>query len=107
MHVVVIGGFGNCGDRICRRLSEDPRLEILASGRSPLATAPWAGVRPVWLDLGDPQFSEALRALEPNLVIHCAGRYQGQDYRVPAAAKAAGYRIAAMTVFGPKDKGGP
>ena len=40
------------------------------------------------LDRTAPQFEEALRALRPDVVIHCAGPYQGQDYRVAHASLA-------------------
>jgi len=44
----------------------------------------------VALDLTHTDFAARLAALAPQLVIHCAGPYQGQDYRVAQAALAAG-----------------
>jgi hypothetical protein len=61
MRVVVLGGHGNFGARICRALSND-----------------------------SVDFPAALKALAPGVVIHCAGPFQGQDYRVAGAAIAAG-----------------
>ena len=34
------------------------------------------------VDISAPDFTQQLRALLPELVIHCAGPFQGQDYRV-------------------------
>jgi len=76
MRVAVIGGSGNFGTRICKALAEDRAFEVLACGRS-------AGTR---LDIASPRFPEALRGLSPDLVVHCAGPFQGQDYRVALAA---------------------
>lgn len=80
MRVVVIGGFGNFGARICRVLEGSPGIEVIASSRS-------AGAQ---LDIGTDGFAEALRKLSPGTVIHCAGPFQGQGYRVASAALAAG-----------------
>jgi NAD(P)-dependent dehydrogenase (short-subunit alcohol dehydrogenase family) len=88
--VVVIGGFGNFGTRICRRLSEEAGIEVVATSRRAIQIS--AGTtRPVSeLDVDAPAFSVALRALRPDVVIHCAGPYQGQDYRVVKDALACG-----------------
>ena len=80
--IVVLGGHGNFGARICRALAGDPSIEVLAAGRS-------AGSGPR-LDIAAPDFSANLLRLSPNIVIHCAGPFQGQDYRVASAALAAG-----------------
>jgi hypothetical protein len=80
--VVVLGGTGNFGARICRALAEDPDFEVVPAGR----TSP-ARVR---LDLALPDFAARLKAASPDIVIHCAGPFQGQDYRVARAALAAG-----------------
>ena len=84
MRVVVLGGYGNFGARICRALKVDRDIEVVAAGRNPQSVE---GAR---LDLSAPDFASALRALSPDLVIHCAGPFQGQDYRVAAASIAAG-----------------
>ena len=84
MRVVVLGGYGNFGARICRALAGDSRIEIIAAGRTA------RGGRSARLDLASPDFSERLTALSPGIVIHCAGPFQGQDYRVAAAAISVG-----------------
>ncbi len=42
------------------------------------------------IDLSSLGFREALKDLSPEIVVHCAGPFQGQDYRVASAAIAAG-----------------
>ena len=81
MRIVVLGGSGNFGARICRALIEDRSLEVVSAGRRS-AAAP--------LDMASADFAAALRRLAPGIVIHCAGPFQGQDYRVASAALAAG-----------------
>jgi len=82
MRTVVIGGYGNFGARICRELSASG-LEVVAAGRSPRN----GGAR---LDIEAQGFADDLAKLVPGLVIHCAGPFQSQDYRVALAALHAG-----------------
>jgi hypothetical protein len=94
MRVLVLGGYGNFGARICRALARDPVYEIFAAGRDPEGGTRRAGldtrVQSVRLDIAAPGFATALATLSPEIVIHCAGPFQGQDYRVALAAIAAG-----------------
>jgi NAD(P)-dependent dehydrogenase (short-subunit alcohol dehydrogenase family) len=98
LRVVVIGGLGNFGARICRRLALEAGIELIATSRRPAAAAAAAaaaakatsivGSRPVVvaaLDIERPRFADDLATLAPDLVIHCAGPFQGQDYRVAIA----------------------
>ena len=94
MRIVVLGGYGNFGARICRALSERGGIEVIAAGRNPER-----GVRIAQLDarigharidLATPNFPATLHGLAPAIVVHCAGPFQGQDYRVAQAAIAAG-----------------
>src|SRR5882672_8995305 len=93
MRVVVIGGYGNFGARVCRALSGTPAMEIVAAGRHPderrdgLADLNLQHAR---LDHSARDFPAALARLAPGLVIHCAGPFQSQDYRVALASLAAG-----------------
>ncbi len=84
MRVVVIGGLGNFGARICHRLVQEPGIELIATGRRPTSQAGF--VNTAALDTGAPSFAKDLKALGPDLVIHCAGPFQGQDYRVALAS---------------------
>src|SRR5512134_1913870 len=90
MRVCVLGGYGNFGARICRDLAGHPRMEVISAGRNPPASPSGSNLRSARLDLAASDFPAALRALYPDLVVHCTGAFQGQDYRVAAAALAAG-----------------
>lgn len=94
MHVVVLGGYGNFGARICRALARNPQIEVTAAARNPEDGARRARldscIRSARLDLSASDFAVALRRLSPSIVVHCAGPFQGQDYRVAQASIAAG-----------------
>lgn len=86
MRVVVIGGLGNFGTRICQRLAAESGLEIIATSRR--SSLPLGSAKVAALDTDSPTFAGDLKGLGPDLVIHCAGPFQGQDYRVPLASMA-------------------
>jgi saccharopine dehydrogenase-like NADP-dependent oxidoreductase len=90
MRVVVIGGLGNFGARICRRLSLEQGFEVVATSRHAAKASTLKNLEFAALDIDHPGLSEQLRALAPDLVIHCAGPFQGQDYRVALAALGCG-----------------
>lgn len=94
-NVVVIGATGHFGARICRRLISEPGVNVLVASRA-ASTAmrlaselrsltPDASVSGIQLDQNADDFPSALSELDPFLVIHTAGPYQGQDYRVAKA----------------------
>lgn len=85
MRVVVLGGLGNFGTRICRQLGRDPAFEIIATGRNTVDEIEALVARKA-MDLYAPRFPAELRSLRPDVIIHCAGPYQAQDYRVAKAA---------------------
>jgi hypothetical protein len=88
--VVVIGGLGNFGARICSRLAPDPRFKVIATGRRVSNAEHSRDIQVATLDTGNPGFGSDLQSLAPDLVIHCAGPFQGQDYRVALASVACG-----------------
>jgi saccharopine dehydrogenase-like NADP-dependent oxidoreductase len=95
MKTLVLGGYGNFGARICRALAADPAIELLVAGRdAQRATAFAASIggnaRGVRIDAQAPGFAGSLRELGAELVIHTAGPFQSQDYRVPQAVAEAG-----------------
>jgi saccharopine dehydrogenase-like NADP-dependent oxidoreductase len=93
MRVVVIGGYGNFGARVCRALAASPAMEVVAAGRRPDAgrgDLADLSLQHAQLDHSARDFPAALAHLAPGLVIHCAGPFQSQDYRVALAAMAAG-----------------
>jgi len=89
MHILVLGGSGNFGARIVRALHTDSTLRITAASRRASRVPGAEPVTPVALDWQSAAFPDQLRALKPDLVIHCVGPFQGQDYRVAQAALAA------------------
>lgn len=90
MRVVVLGGAGNFGARIVRALNGEPGVQLMAAGRRAVAVPGAAEVPTIALDIGAPDFAARLKDQAPELVIHCVGPFQKQDYRVAQAALAAG-----------------
>jgi hypothetical protein len=95
VNVVVLGGYGNFGARICRALSRDASIRLIVAGRRfPQAKAFAASlsdsVTAAGIDTNDPNLAQQLASLKANLVIHTAGPFQGQDWHVPSACAEAG-----------------
>ncbi len=94
MRIVVLGGYGNFGARICRALAARGDAEVIAAGRDPdrgqRAAGLDAGIGRARIDLAARNFATALHDLSPSLVVHCAGPFQGQGYHVAGAAIGAG-----------------
>jgi saccharopine dehydrogenase-like NADP-dependent oxidoreductase len=90
MRVIVLGGAGNFGARIVRALRGDPTVDLLVAGRRLVSVPGAEDVPGVMVDIGARDFAPRLRGLSPELVIHCVGPFQGQDYGVAKAALAAG-----------------
>lgn len=85
--ILVIGGYGGFGARLCRRLSAAGHHLIVAGRSMEKAAAFCAGLenaRPLAMDReGD--VGKVLAAQWLDLVIDAAGPFQGSDYRVPRA----------------------
>ena len=96
LRVVLIGASGVFGSRIASQLAGDPRFELIlaARGVDGLATRHEAlgdaSVDVSTLDVTAPGLANALALLQPRLVIHAAGPFQQQDYRVAEACLACG-----------------
>ena len=98
--IVVLGGYGHFGARICRELGRDPALGLVIAGRDgeradalarTLAVCyPQSRICAAALDHESESFSRDLGALNPTLVIHTAGPFQGQDYHVAEACVSVG-----------------
>ncbi|MCJ1885905.1 saccharopine dehydrogenase NADP-binding domain-containing protein [Pseudomonas sp. LA21] len=87
--VLVLGGYGNFGSLIVRRLSGIDGIRVLVGGRDQKrasALAREVGGEAVCLDMNQPTLAGRLNELKVNLVISTAGPFQGQDYRVARAA---------------------
>jgi saccharopine dehydrogenase-like NADP-dependent oxidoreductase len=94
--VLVLGGYGFFGARIAEGLAPNPRIRLLIAGRDrsrALQLAQSLGLpddHAITLDAASPSFASTLRALRVDTLIHTAGPFQGQDYKVAADAIAAG-----------------
>lgn len=97
--ILVLGGTGTFGSRICHLLARDARFSLFVAGRSQKATeALCQKIR----DAGTAAAVEAVTGTLPGdmwallektgaqLVIHAAGPFQGQDYAVAEACIARG-----------------
>jgi hypothetical protein len=94
MRVLVLGGYGNFGARICRALASSPEIELFVGGRD--ATRCEAFAKSLGtacaapMDHQAPALSQRLRQMGAGLVIHTAGPFQQQAYVVALAAAEAG-----------------
>jgi hypothetical protein len=89
--ILVIGGYGGFGARLCRRLAAAGHSLIVAGRSADKAARLAAGLakaRPLVLDRAD-DLGPVLERERPDLVIDSAGPFQGSDYRVPRACLAA------------------
>jgi saccharopine dehydrogenase-like NADP-dependent oxidoreductase len=97
--VLIIGGYGFFGERLARRLASAADLDVIIAGRnlvaaqnlaSGLQTAGGARVSARHLDATDPQLSDTLRTIGPQVVVHTSGPFQGQTYHVAESCIEAG-----------------
>ncbi len=94
--VLVIGGYGFFGERICASLCKVPDIHLLIGGRNPESARRLAQAlglenhQGVAIDVQNPSLSQVLSDLSIGTVIHTAGPFQGQEYGVARAAIAAG-----------------
>ena len=96
--IVVLGGYGNFGGRICRALATEKEIWLGVAGRDAARASgfvrelgtPAATCEPISIDNDAQGFSAVLAARRPDLVIHTSGPFQGQSYHVAEAAIAAG-----------------
>lgn len=97
MHtVLVLGGYGNFGTVICRALARDAGIRLLVAGRDEAKARRFAAElglperQGIALDVEVTSLAKAFAEREVDTVIHTAGPFQGQDYRVAQACIAAG-----------------
>jgi saccharopine dehydrogenase-like NADP-dependent oxidoreductase len=96
LRVVLIGATGVFGSRIASQLVGDPRFHLTLAGRRNASlvalrdTLGDASAQLAVLDVTAPGVADAIAALQPQLVIHAAGPFQQQDYRVAEACLACG-----------------
>lgn len=96
MRVLLIGATGVFGARIAARLAHDERFELTLAGRTQAALERLRNeladptVQVAVIDLEAVDLQDTLRSHAPHLVIHAAGPFQVQDYRVAKACLACG-----------------
>lgn len=86
--VLVIGGYGNFGQFIARRLAQETDIQVIVAGRS-LQKAQQAArtlsqrhpVEAAQVDINH-QFPQALQTIAPAIVIHTSGPFQSQSFQV-------------------------
>lgn len=99
--VLLLGAYGLFGARIAARLAREPGWRLLLAGRDArraedLASRCSADARtvaelvPLAVDAHGASFETVLAHERPQLVVHCAGPFQGQDYAVARRCLAAG-----------------
>lgn len=96
--IVVLGGYGNFGGRICRALAAERDVWIGVAGRDRARAnafigslgATVAACEPLALDHEAKGFASSLAACGPDLVIHTSGPFQAQSYHVAEATVDAG-----------------
>lgn len=94
--VLILGGYGFFGRRIATALAHETGIRLLIGGRNVARarnTASALGLpssQGVGIDAQCANLSRELAGLRVDLLIHTAGPFQQQDYRVARAAIAAG-----------------
>lgn len=89
--ILVIGGYGNFGQFICKTLAREPDIQLVVAGRSPtrghaFCASLQACNKPQAVQLDIHQgLDSALQAIKPDLVIHTSGPFQNQSYTVAEA----------------------
>ena len=96
LRVLLMGASGVFGSRIARELAHDSRFALTFAGRqlSSLQLLRESlgdpSVQVAALDVGAAELPATIASLRPQLVIHAAGPFQQQDYRVAEACLACG-----------------
>ncbi|KTD20445.1 saccharopine dehydrogenase [Legionella lansingensis] len=89
--VLIIGGYGNFGRFIARRLAAEANIQLIIAGRhiqkAELLCKQLAAHNPAEFALIDihHQLEANLSKINPDIVIHTSGPYQHQDYHVAQA----------------------
>lgn len=85
--ILIIGGYGNFGQYIARRLRNDENLKLVIAGRSEEKAKSFAqsiGADWAMLDV-QKNIDVSFQQIEPDIVLHTSGPFQGQGYEVAEA----------------------
>jgi saccharopine dehydrogenase-like NADP-dependent oxidoreductase len=98
--ILILGGYGNFGERICKSLAVRSDICLIIAGRHKkkseifcdelLAENAQCELMPIGIDITSENLDEKLLDLKPGIVIHTSGPFQGQGYDVPKACIKAG-----------------
>ncbi len=93
--ILVLGGYGLFGKRVCAGLLKIDGVHVLVAGRDLAAAGLFAKqlgdqASAYKIDWQSFDFNERLAGANAQILIHCAGPFQAQDYRVAKAAIALG-----------------
>lgn len=93
--VVVLGGYGNFGQRVVGGLAREPNTRVFVAGRdlqqaTAFASEVGGSAEPLRLDAHADGFTAKLRRVDATVVVHTAGPFQGQNYSIPRACIVAG-----------------
>jgi hypothetical protein len=85
--ILLLGGYGNFGTLVARRLSREPDLTVIVAGRSGHKASALAGelnAEAAQVDISA-GLDRPLKTLKPAILIHTSGPFQDQGYDVAAA----------------------
>lgn len=95
--VLVIGGYGNFGAYIAKRLAAEDDIQLIIGGRTAEKARAFVGTLtgarnpPEWRQMDYREgLSETLEAVRPEIVIHTSGPFQDQSYTVASQCIGAG-----------------
>lgn len=85
--IFILGGYGVFGARLSRLLDRDAGCEIIIAGRNKdkaetLARSLTGPAKKQSAAIDKSSLASALQELRPDLLVHCAGPFQAQDYTV-------------------------
>ncbi|QQG35480.1 MAG: saccharopine dehydrogenase NADP-binding domain-containing protein [Micavibrio aeruginosavorus] len=85
--VLIIGGYGNFGSFIARRLAQEADITVIIAGRSEeKAKALAENLKAEWTALDiEKNLDESLKNIKPDIVIHTSGPFQERGYDVAEA----------------------
>lgn len=84
IRILVIGGYGNFGSYISKRLAMQPDITVIIGGRDADKASAFANtINAEWVKMDIRKDIDLhLYAVEPDIVIHTSGPFQGQSYNV-------------------------